>query len=185
MVGDRDRGTAAGMMQPTPLQLALRAYPEPHPDEGRRKRRGLKDWRRPRWMVVWDTETRTDAAQALTFGSYRFFEDGVCLEEGLFYADDLPAADRAVLQAYVKTRPASTDRRRGVPELQLLSRDAFLAKFYIAAYKARSLICNFNQPFDLSRLAFKFGKARGRFTGGFSLALWEYVDDNVERHEDK
>jgi hypothetical protein len=173
------------MTEPTPLPIAIRVYPEPHSEKARSKRRGLVHWRRPRWMLVFDTETRIDAAQALTFGSYRFFEDGLCLEEGLFFADDLAVADRAVLEAYVNTHPADTDRRKGIPELQLVSRDAFLVKFYTAAYKARSLVCSFNQPFDFSRLAFKFANARDRFTGGFSLGLWEYVDDNGERQEDK
>ena len=71
-------------------------------------------------MLVFDTETRTDTAQALTFGSYRYYEHGICLEEGLFYGDDLPRADRATLEAYVKTHAAATDRRRGVPQLRLL-----------------------------------------------------------------
>ncbi|MGA7283658.1 MAG: hypothetical protein WBW87_03870 [Candidatus Cybelea sp.] len=136
-------------------------------------------------MLVFDTETRTDAAQALTFGSYRFFDDGVCLEEGLFYADDLPAAERAALQAYVKTHPAATDRRVGLPQLRLLLKTEFLDKLYIAAYKTRALICGFNLPFDLSRLACKFSSARDRFTGGFSLTFWDYVDDRGERREDK
>ena len=42
-------------------------------------------------MLVFDCETRTDKAQALTFGSYRFLVEGRCLEEGLFYGDDLTA----------------------------------------------------------------------------------------------
>ena len=132
-------------------------------------------------MLAVDTETRIDAAQALTFGSYRFFDDGVCLEEGLFYADDLPAADRGALQAYVKTHAAATDRRVGLPELRLLSKIEFLDKLYIAAYKTRALICGFNLPFDLSRLACKSSNARDRFTGGFSLTFWDYVDDRGER----
>ena len=49
-------------------------------------------------MLVFDTETRTDTAQALTFGGYRYYEDGRCLEEGIFYADDLPRADRRSLK---------------------------------------------------------------------------------------
>jgi hypothetical protein len=127
-------------------------------------------------MLVFDTETRIDEAQALTFGSYRFIENGRCLEEGLFYADDLPTADRAVLEVYVKSHASGTDRREGVPELLLLSRREFLARFYLAAYKARSLVVGFNLPFDLSRLACRVGKARGRYAGGFSLALWDYQD---------
>ena len=169
------------MTEPTPLPIAIRVYPEPHSEEPR-KRKGLGHWRRPNTMLVFDTETRTDEAQALTFGSYRFIENGRCLEEGLFYADDLPAADRAVLQAYVKSHAAATERREGDPELLLLSRREFLKRFYLAAYKARSLIVGFNLPFDLSRLACRAGKARGRYAGGFALTLWDYQDKDGNRH---
>ena len=54
-------------------------------------------------MLVFDTETRTDATQRLTFGSYQFIVAGRCLEEGLFYANDLPEKDRKVLERYVAT----------------------------------------------------------------------------------
>jgi hypothetical protein len=133
-------------------------------------------------MLVFDTETRTDAAQALTFGSYRFYmEDGRCLEEGLFYADDLPRTDRDVLEAYTRKRRADSDRRLGKPQLLLLTRRKFLDKFYTAAYDARSLLVGFNLPFDLSRISCEAGNARGRFAGGFSLALWDYLSKNGDR----
>jgi hypothetical protein len=174
------------MTHTTPLSLAIRVYPEPQPLQPRRKRKGLAHWRRPNTMLVFDTETRTDEAQAITFGSYRFYEKGRCLEEGIFCADALPAADRTVLERYVKFHAAGTDRRLGVPELRLLSRREFLERLYLAAYKARSLIVGFNLPFDLSRLACNVGKARGRYAGGFSLALWEYQDRNgvwqIDKH---
>ena len=51
----------------------------------------------PKFALVIDTETTTDATQALNFGSYRFIAlaygkhaPGSCLEEGIFYADELP-----------------------------------------------------------------------------------------------
>ena len=66
-------------------------------------------------MLVFDCETRTDKTQALTFGSYRFLVAGRCLEEGLFYADDLAADERNVLEHYAREHPADTDPR-GIPE---------------------------------------------------------------------
>jgi hypothetical protein len=39
----------------------------------------------------------------------------------------------------------------------------------------------FNLPFDLSRIAFTSRPARGRFAGGFSLAIWSYIKSGVER----
>ena len=164
------------MNEPDPLQLAVRVYPQPQ-REGR-ERKKLRHWRRPPRMLVFDTETRTDTAQALTFGSYRYFEDRICLEEGLFFGDDLPRADCATLEAYVATHAAATDLRRGVAQLQLLDRRQFLEKLYTAGFDGQGLIVGFNLPFDFSRLAVRFGKTRDkRFAGGFSLVLWDYAKD--------
>jgi hypothetical protein len=171
-------------MTPDPLKLAIRVYPEPPSDD--RKRKKLRFWRRPHQMFVFDAECKIDTAQALTFGSYRYFEHNVCLEEGLFFGDDLPRADRAKLEAYVKTHAAATDWRRGVPELRLLSRREFLEKLYDAGFDGRGLIVGFNLPFDLSRVAVDFGDAKDkRFAGGFSLALWDWDDGTGKRRINK
>jgi hypothetical protein len=130
------------------LDLAVRVYPahkdkEPH-------FRASKKWRCPDTMLVFDTETRTDETQRLTFGSYRFFKKGTCLREALFFGDDLPESDRAVLEKYVATHKADTARRS---QLQLLARDEFVEQFFEDAYRARCLVVAFNWPFDLSRVA--------------------------------
>lgn len=161
------------------LPIAVRVYPDvAGPLTGLPDR---KKGSRPDAMLVFDCETRTDEAQALTFGSYRFIVDGCCLQEGLFHADDLTRAERATLERYVKTHRADVDPR-GVPEkrlrsdpaLRLLSRDGFLELLYRTAYKGRALLVAFNFPFDISRLACDSGSAQGRFLGGFSLAFWQY-----------
>ncbi len=126
-------------------------------------------------MVVWDTETRVDVTQRLTFGSYRFIERGECLTEALFGADDLSTAERHVLTQYVAMQPADV-AEDGVERLSLLSRADFLKRFYRLVYKGRVLLVAFNQPFDLSRLAHDVTDARGRYAGGFSLGVWSYRD---------
>ena len=126
-------------------------------------------------MLVFDTETRIDASQRLTFGSYRFLVNDQLREEGLFYADDLPSKDRKTLEQYV-----AAHKKRG-SRLLLLTRRDFLKKFYKAVYKGHALLVGFNLPFDLSRIAFASRPARGRFAGGFSLALWSYVKQGIER----
>jgi hypothetical protein len=161
---------------PILLPVAIRVFPAlgRAPERFRRN----KIWRLPRAMFVFDTETLTDASQRLTFGSYRFFLNGELQEEGLFYADDLPIKDQRTLKKYVG---AHNEGSATVP-LLLLTRGEFLAKFYRAVYKSRALLVGFNLPFDLSRIAFTSRPARGRFAGGFSLALWSYIDDmGVER----
>ena len=125
-------------------------------------------------MFVFDTETRTDASQRLTFGSYSFLRSSEIQEEGLFYADDLPLKDRRTLERYVVAQHKRALRSRELP-LLLLSRRNFLKKFYKAVYKGHALLVGFNLPFDLSRIAIASRSARGRFAGGFSLALWSYI----------
>src|SRR2546422_8800518 len=97
--------------EPTSLVIAVRVYPD------------LKDERgpthpppRPEARMVFDTETRTDATQRLTFGSYRFIITGRCVTENLFYGDDLPAKDRRVLQRYTARHGAEVVDE-GVPDL--------------------------------------------------------------------
>src|SRR5207253_7768916 len=87
------------------LPIALRVYPESKNEKEEFDERHRK-WRQSKAMFVLDTETRTDHAQRLTFGSYRFLLSGRCLKERLFFADDLPAKDRHILESYAKTYKA-------------------------------------------------------------------------------
>jgi hypothetical protein len=162
----------------TPLLVAVRVFPVIE-SSGEADHKNKK-WRLPNAMFVFDTETRTDAAQRLTFGSYRFFVNGELKQEGLFYADDLPDKDRKTLERYVADQRKRALKSKEVPLLLLTRRD-FLKKFYKAVYKGRALLVGFNLPFDLSRVAFSARSARGRFAGGFSLALWSYIRNEVER----
>lgn len=151
------------------LALACRVYPVT--PELIKTHRARRSWQQPRSMLIFDTETRIDATQRLTFGSYRFLVDGVCLEEGLFYADDLPEADQAILRAYADAHLADVGEA-GVGCLQLLTQRQFLDKVLLVGFKARGLVVGFHLAFDLSRLAHDSAEARGAFTGGFSLGLW-------------
>jgi hypothetical protein len=160
------------------LPIAIRVYPEPVGTQ--RKSHKFNKWRQPTGMLVFDTETRTDATQALTFGSYRLIVGGKCLEEGIFYGDDLPDMDRQVIEKYVATHAPQT-ARGGSRELKLLSRSKFVDKLFEAAYKARYLLIAFNFPFDISRIAWGFSESRERFKGGFSFHLWSYFD--AQGHE--
>ena len=78
-------------------------------------------------------------------------------------------------------QPKTGRHGRGNPPLLLLTRRNFLKKLYKAVYKGRALLVGFNLPFDFSRIAFAARPARGRFAGGFSLALWSYIKASVER----
>jgi hypothetical protein len=163
---------------PVPLPVAVRVFPALERSQQTVHRN--KIWRLPNAIFVFDTETRTDASQRLTLGSYRFFVGNELREEVLFYADDLPVKDRKTLERYVAAQNKQALRTGEVP-LLLLTRRKFLTKFYKAVYKGRALLVGFNLPFDLSRIAFASRSARGRFVGGFSLALWSYIKKGIER----
>ena len=163
----------------TLLPIAVRVYPDLKPTQPERKAPQIDG------MLVFDCETRTDKTQALTFGSYRFLVEGRCLEEGLFYADDLTADERAVLERYVREHPADTAPRgipeRGIPsnpELRLLPIAEFRRLLYRVTYKGRGLLCAFNFPFDASRCALGYVESRDRFLGGFTFQFFQYRDRN-------
>src|SRR3954453_15800226 len=104
-------------MSPHPLPVAVRAWTEQvRPAQASRASapdtalHRAPPWPRSPYVLVFDTETTTDAAQALNFGVYhvcRWAEDSTLRleQEGLFYADALPTRDPAgygALAAYAE-----------------------------------------------------------------------------------
>lgn len=154
-----------------PVQIAVRPYPAHPPEEPRKRGKRIV---RPKAMLVFDTETRTDKTQRLMFGCYRYIERGRLLEEGIFYAADLTAEELATLKQDVAEHGAGAPNQ----SIKIMPVADFLKKLYSAAYKGRCLVVGFNLPFDLSRIAFDWAPARGRFAGGFSLGLWSYKNEH-------
>ena len=112
----------------------------------------------PNHALVFDTETRITVDQSLTFGVYRCCERvyGIykVTEEGIFYADNLPAKERKILQAHVRT--AVSDVASFPPRFPLYSRSEFMKRVFWPTIKHKAtLVCGFNLPFDLARLALK------------------------------
>jgi len=169
--------------EPTPLVLAVRVYPDTKKAEldlDKPKRRWK--WKLPDTMFVFDTETRTDQTQRLTFGSYRLIASGQLVKENLFFGSTLPAKDRQILEVYA-AMPRAVVRNERAHGVSLLTRHEFVERLFRAAYKGRFLLAAFNFPFDISRVACDFTNARRRFAGGFSLDLWSYHKDNSERRD--
>jgi hypothetical protein len=124
------------------------------------------------YALVFDTETTTDTAQSLTFGAYRFCRQTsdaqyTCLEEGLFHADDLDSRSVRIMQDYIKHNTPENPKD-GPDRLKLYSRADFVEKVLWEAIQAGAMIVGFNLPFDLSRIAVDWSKARN---GGWSLIL--------------
>jgi hypothetical protein len=131
----------------------------------------------PRYVLVLDTETTTDALLSLNFGVYQFCEmvpDGSyrCLEEGIFHSDDLIPNERELLHAYVREQDGKLVK--GQLKLRLYDRRAFVEKVMYTAVQAGAAIVAFNLPFDLSRLAVEYRVARGAGGRGWSFVVFRY-----------
>ncbi|KRC80214.1 hypothetical protein [Sphingomonas sp. Root241] len=115
------------------------------------------------WTLTFDCETGIDPAQALRFGAYQLRNNGVLARkgEGLFYAEDISAADLAVLQSVAEMRGLRLMTVRQFADWILFDR----------IYETGGTVIGFNLPFDISRIAFDHGPARKVFAGGFSFKL--------------
>src|SRR6266536_1993909 len=155
------------MTQILPGSIALRAFPRRvrRAKSAHEPRSGIETIAWPRSVLIFDTETSVDAAQALLFGSYNYCrwqgEKLECLEEGLFYADELPAQapkEFSVLVCYANSERADAIAK-GIKPLRFLSRRDFIEEvFYPAAYDAGALVVGFNLPFDLTRIGVSVGE---------------------------
>jgi hypothetical protein len=157
-----------------PTEIAVRAYvPRTRPTHNPRV------YTEPNLVLVLDTETRTDHAQPLLFGSYRVYTAGGKLrQEGLIAADDLTPGERTIIETYVAEHAAESGGR-----LRLFARSEFVrAVLWPIGYRARVRIVGFNLPFDLSRLAFGWHRARN---GGFRLHVWDSIDADGRRWPDR
>jgi hypothetical protein len=125
--------------------ILLRAYAETEQKEPRT--RGPIN---PEFVLVFDTETTTDETQQLRFGTYQILHKGKLREKGLFYGKVTPAE--------LETLKAEAPKHGGVEPLSLHD---FVHKCFLpTAFKAGGLVCGFNLPFDLSRLAIRHAAAR-------------------------
>jgi len=119
------------------------------------------------WTLVFDTETTTDAAQALRFGAYQIRKNESLIQSGIFYdLLTLKESEKALLKKYADEN-----------ELTLLAVEEFIENvFYGVGYKYRASIVGINLPFDISRLAIDHCTARITpwnkiMRGGFSFQL--------------
>ena len=126
------------------LPILVRAYV---PRQGRRggSSEGARQSLDPSgYVLIFDTETATDAGQSLRFGFYQERDGRGLIEAGLFYEPEaLTRREQAVLRAYAAARG-----------MKVLTRGQFVEDvIYGFGYDLRARIVGFNLPFDLSRLA--------------------------------
>jgi len=146
------------------LPIAVRAYvPAPRSAKSKRKPRRNRDTP-SEWALAFDTETTTDATQALRFGAYQVWQGAKLDQAGILCEPTLSEGEKSILAEYANAH-----------DLKLISTREFVDSiFYGIAYELRATIVGFNLPFDISRLAINHGSARGKtMRGGFSFQLSE------------
>ena len=158
------------------LPVAIRAYATPTfsavPDtDGAKPKAPRKAATAPASgrVLIFDTETNSDAAQSLRFGTYQYRQRDVVDESGIFYdLEGITTEELVTLRAYADANG-----------LMLRTREAFVDEvFFAQAYQHRATIVGFNLPFDISRLAIRHGTARtpldsetATMRGAFTFAL--------------
>lgn len=149
-----------------PMAISVRAFvpcPKGGPDTEKRSHSSRAQRRSSEWTLTLDTETTVDAGQNLRFGAYQLRRGEELDEAGIFY-------DPAIL---TKTEQALLVRFAEKRGMKLYTREEFVEEvFFKRAYSFRASIVGFNLPFDLSRLAIRYGSARGKtMKGGFTFCL--------------
>jgi hypothetical protein len=160
--------------------LAVRGLPLTRRDEHSRSREDQAE-RVSDLDLVLDTETRTDHTQRLLFGSARLYASDAYLAEWLYYPPDISLAELAVLEAFVQCHADDADGH-----IRLLPVADFLRRVFArVAYREHGRVIGFNLPFDLSRFALAWRPATDWFAGGFTLQLYEYIDETGTAHRDR
>jgi hypothetical protein len=162
-----------------------------HVVELKPKEKATNDYNEPKWpeyAIVFDTETTLDPKeQALIFGWYRVLhlEDGmyVCVEEGIFHADHLDEAQLDIIKSYVRLphHQSEVTNCDYDEHIKVYSRSEFVEKVFFAAVKIRALICVFNAPFDISRLAVDYTPSRDR-AWSFVLSQREFDVEKLRKN---
>ena len=133
------------------LPVAFRAWTVTMPKRKTKKTKPKRKMMEEGWrsappglrVLVMDTETTTDPLQNLLFGSFQLYQGDALQIEGLFYGEDLPKEQLAVLEAVAEEC-----------NLPLYPVREFLDRiFYPQVYELGTRLVGFNLPFDLSRLA--------------------------------
>ena len=147
-------------------QSAVRAWVEPRKPRCRvgRRRSAPVPWRPQPYgqrLLVFDTETTTDAAQRLLYGFFRIYDRDRLVQEGLIAAEVMDHESMAVIAEF-----AAKNR------LPIFSRERFVEDvFYPEVYREGTLCVGFNLPFDLTRIAVHAGVGRGQNRRKFRIVL--------------
>jgi hypothetical protein len=133
------------------LPIRLRGYAAVPPRPVRREKGD--DLPPGEWVLIFDTETTTDAVQRLRLGAFQLLKAGRLRRQGLFFDPEPNAVTEEEAEAL------RTESRR--LNLDLLHVREFIEDvLFKAIYETGGTVVGFNLPFDLSRLASDWKSAR-------------------------
>jgi len=139
----------------------------------------------PKWpehALIFDTETRTDVHEELTFGFYRICRlvgnAYLCESEGIVYSEAITKEDLNQIGIFVSDTLPAVEVKQFPPQTRLHAHKSFpefMQKVFWPAVRKGWMIVGFNLAFDLSRLARAWRRSR---RGGFRLSLSLQLDYN-------
>ncbi len=116
--------------------------------------------------LVFDTETRTDLYQNLTFGYFEIYQRKSIEQAGIFYDEKVTTPkEQDTLQEHCKKN-----------NITLFTLKEFRRIFLYEVYDLHSICVGFNLPFDLTRIAINSSTARMKKAEGFSLEISKNCD---------
>jgi len=119
------------------------------------------------WQIIFDTETTTCPAQKLRVGFAQVRNSGKLDREIAFHGGDLSETDMDVLRRYCAANA-----------IELITVQEFRTKVILdVCYRGNGTLIGLNLPFDISRIAYDWGEARGNMRGGFSFGLTKWKSD--------
>ncbi len=144
------------------ISIALRAYIPSIAPVGRVSDTRSED----HVVVVIDTETTEDEYHNLLFGTCGIWISGYLHKFILFHARNLSQEQVSTLRQYARMDEVNGTR------IELMPVDQFIIQlFFPWLIDAQALCVGFNLPFDLSRLAIRYGYGRGKWNHGFTFNL--------------
>jgi hypothetical protein len=145
------------------IDIAIRGYVVHEKSNPSLRKKGTRD--SPDIVAVFDTETTADAYLNLKFGSFGVWVAGKLDRFIIFYSDKIGKKEQAILRNHVRSITVENVK------VQLLPLDRFIHEaFYPVVYYSHALLVGFNLPFDISRLAYRYGMSK-RWKKGFTFYL--------------
>jgi hypothetical protein len=134
-------------------------------------------------ILVLDCETTTGLDKKLNFGFWRWCRlqpDGyyACLEEGIFYRNDLDKKSVRLLCEFARKKPDVA--LGGERKMLMMSRDEFVNGPLWNIFQAGGCLVGYNLPFDISMLAHVYRPTKNG--NGWSFVMFTYPNGREDKY---